>query len=85
MGIPNLTAWLSQPDVTTKTGLKPGVSNPLFLMKIDIKSLLSRDRRRELEAEKGSKEEIVRSVRRYPTDTPKEFDDIGWEEMSDPL
>lgn len=54
-------------------------------MAIDIRPLLSKDRRKEIEADKGSKDEIVRSVKRYPTDTPKEFEDIGWEDLFDPL
>lgn len=54
-------------------------------MAIDIRSLLSKDKREELKAERADKDEIVRSVRRYPKDTPKEFEDIGWEELSDPL
>lgn len=54
-------------------------------MAVDIKSLLNKDRRKELEIEKDSKDEIVRSVKRYPTDTPKEFEEIGWEDLFDPL
>jgi hypothetical protein len=55
------------------------------MAKVDIKSLLSRDKREEVQADKIGKQEIVRAVQRYPKDTPEEYDEIGWEDLMDPL
>jgi hypothetical protein len=55
------------------------------MAKVDIKSLLSSDKREEAQADKIDKKEIIKAVRRYPKDTPEEFDEIGWEDFMDPL
>lgn len=55
------------------------------MAKIDVKSLIASDRRGEVEAETNDKREVVESVRRYPRDTPKEFEDIEWKDFEDLL
>lgn len=55
------------------------------MAKIDVKALIGSDRKDEAEAESADKREILESVKRYPKDTPKEFEEINWEDFEDSL
>ena len=55
------------------------------MAKIDIKALINSDRKEEIEADSADKGEIIASVRRYPKDTPKEFEEFDWKDLEDVL
>lgn len=51
----------------------------------NISKLLDEYRKEQLGSEKLDKKDIVIAVKSYPKDTPKSYEDIGFEGFMDPL